>query len=347
MKAAVLYQTGSPLVVEEGIDIPDLKPGQVLVRIAYSGVCRSQLMEVRGKRGDDRYLPHLLGHEGSGWVVETGAGVGKVKKGDPVILGWIKGDGADCPGTLYQKGAIQINAGSVTTLSEMAVVSENRCTPLPAGIPMDTAALLGCAVPTGAGIVLNTAKPEPGSTVALFGLGGIGLSALISLNLFQCRRIIAVDVSEEKLALARELGATDVIHALKEEPLKVIADLTDGRGVDISLEAGGLTQTIEMAFQAVRKGGGRCLFASHPPHGEKIALDPHDLISGKQIQGSWGGGWQPDRDTPRYADHFRSGRLPLEKLISHRYPLEGVNQALDDLEAGRTFRALVEIDHHK
>ncbi len=343
MKAAILHQINSPLVIEEGIGIPELKPGQVLVQMAVSGICRSQLMEVRGGRGVDPYLPHMLGHEGSGWVVATGDEVRKVKKGDAVILGWIKGKGAEAGGTVYEKGSLRINAGSVTTLSELAVVSENRCVPVPSGMSMEIAALMGCAIPTGAGMVMNTLQPPSGSTVALFGLGGIGLSALMTLRLYHCAVVIAVDVSPQKLTLARELGATHTLDARKSDPLATIAGITHGKGVDFSIEAGGSTNTIEMAFQAVRKGGGLCLFASHPPHGEKISLDPHDLISDKLIKGSWGGEWFPDRDTPRFARAFVEHRLPLEKLIRDRYTLDNVNMALDDLEAGRVLRALVEI----
>lgn len=343
-RAAVLYELNQPLQIEE-LSLPPLKEGQVLVKLAYSGVCRSQLMEVRGKRGMDRYLPHLLGHEGSGAVVEVGPGVTKVKPGDQVILGWIKGSGLDVPGPLYRKDGKAINAGAVTTFAEYSIVSENRCVGLPQGIPLDCAVLFGCALPTGAGIVTNQLKPEKGSTVALFGLGGIGICALLALRFYDCRLILAVDIKDSKLELAREFGATHTINAAQQDPVQVIHKVTEGRGVDYSIESAGLTSSIEAAFLSVRKFGGLCIFASHPAFGDKIRLDPHDLISGKRIAGSWGGSSNPDQDTPKFARFYQEGNLPLERLLSRRYRLEEINQALADLESGDMVRGLIELDH--
>ena len=173
MKAAILEQLNSPLVIKD-IEIPSLAPGQVLVKLAYSGVCQSQLMEIKGKRGDDKFLPHLLGHEGSGVVMEIGESVTKVRPGDKVILGWIKGSGLNVNGAIYKSyDGKNVNSGGVTTFNEYSVVSENRCTILPGGVPMDIAVLFGCAIPTGAGIVMNTLKPYTGSSIAIWGLGGI------------------------------------------------------------------------------------------------------------------------------------------------------------------------------
>ena len=345
MKAAVLYQTGQPLFVEDGIEIPALHPEQVLVKLAYSGVCHSQLMEVRGYRGHDRHLPHLLGHEGSGVVIDIGAKVTKVKRGDYVILGWIKGEGHDIVGgTRFQKGDTVINAGAITTFNEYAVVSENRCVKLPEGIPLDIAVLFGCAIPTGAGIVFHEIRLVPENSIAVFGLGGIGLSALMTILLFECRTVIAVDIEGNKLQLARHFGATHVIDSSKENPVEAIRQITDGRGVDYSIEAAGIAKTIEQAFLSVRTQGGRCVFASHPRAGETIELDPFDLICGRQITGTWGGSCKPDEDIPRLASLYREHNLPLGNLLSHRYSLENINQALNDLEERKIVRALIEIE---
>jgi S-(hydroxymethyl)glutathione dehydrogenase/alcohol dehydrogenase len=344
MKAAVLYKTNNPLIVEKDLTIPSLRPGQVLVKVAYSGVCHSQLMEVRGMRGEDRFLPHLLGHEGTGKVIQIGEGVKKVEPNDLVVLGWIKGTGMDVPGTIYQKGDQKINAGPVTTFNEYAVVSENRCLKLPQGVPLDVGVLFGCAVPTGSGIIINTIKPAEGSIVAIFGLGGIGLSALMTTLLYDCSQVIAVDVEDSKLILAKEFGATHIINSRLENPVEKILDITSGRGVDYSVEAAGLVETIEQAFQSIRKNGGLCVFASHPKKGAKILLDPHDLISGKQIQGSWGGNSMPDQDIPKFAKLYLDGKLPLDKLISRKYSLEQINQALEDLENRKVARALIEFE---
>ncbi|MCX5805040.1 MAG: zinc-binding dehydrogenase [Proteobacteria bacterium] len=340
--AAVLFELNKPLRIIE-VDIPELLPGQVLVKIAYSGVCHSQLMEARGKRGVDFYLPHMLGHEGSGEVVEVGKGVKKVKPGDKVILGWIKGIGMDVPGTKYTKDGMTINAGGVTTFSNYSVVSENRCIKLPDGIPMDCAVLFGCAIPTGAGMVINQVKPNQGSSVAIFGLGGVGLSSLIAMNLFNCSVVIAIDIVEQKLQLARKFGASHLINAAKQDVLEEIDNITQGKGVDYSVETSGLASSIETAFQSVRKFGGLCVFASHPEFGDKIKLDPYDLICGKRIEGSWGGSSNPDEDIPKFAALYRKGKLPLEELLSQKYKLNQINQALDDLERSEIIRALIEL----
>jgi S-(hydroxymethyl)glutathione dehydrogenase / alcohol dehydrogenase len=344
MRGAVLWEIGKPLRVEDQIEIPTLEDGQVLVKLSYSGICHSQLMEVRGKRGKDRYLPHLLGHEGSGQVVATGNGVSKVSPGDWVILGWIKGKGKDVGGAKYQLGEQTINSGAVTTFSTYTIASENRLVPLPPQVPKDLAVLFGCALPTGAGIVLNEIQPKIGSSIAIFGLGGIGLSALLACNVFECDPVIAIDVSPDKLNLALKFGATHVIDARNQNPVEEVKKITEDNGVDYSVEAAGRTETIEMAFRMVRKNGGRCVFASHPEAGKKICLDPFQLICGKSIQGSWGGGSAPDVDIPRIAELYVQGNLPLELLLSKTYSLDEINEALDDLENQRVFRPLITFD---
>ena len=343
MRAAVLYACGTPLRIVEGVEVPPPGAGQVHVRLAYSGVCHSQLMEVRGGRGVDRFLPHLLGHEGSGVVLAVGDGVTKVGPGDRVILGWIRGEGADAPGPRYRLGDTVLNAGGVTTFNSEAIVAENRCFRLPEGVPLDIAVLFGCAVPTGAGIVFNELAPPAGAQAAVFGLGGIGMVATMALRAAGCR-VIAVDVEAAKLEAARALGVSDTIDARRDDPVQAIARLTEGRGVDFAVDAAGRTRTIEQAYATVRRFGGLCVFASHPPSGERLSLDPHDLISGKQIRGSWGGASHPDTDVPRFAALYRDGRLPVERLLGKRYSLDQVNDALDDLEAGRVMRPLIVLD---
>ncbi|MCB1192967.1 MAG: zinc-binding dehydrogenase [Flavobacteriales bacterium] len=342
MKAAILVKQNCSLSIEE-IEFPNLKKGQVLVELAYSGVCHSQLMEVKGFRGDDPYIPHLLGHEGSGIVREVGEGITKVKVGDKVILGWIKGKGLDAGGSIYDSPKIgKVNAGGVTTFNSHAIISENRIYKLPTGIPMDIAVLFGCAVPTGAGIIFNTIKPKKENTIAIFGIGGIGLVSLMSSVIVGCEKIVAVDIEDNKLKIAKELGATHIINANKEEPVKAIKSLTNG-GVEYAIDTAGLTKTIEQAFESIKRGG-VCVFASHPKHGAKISIDPYELICGKKIIGSWGGDSIPDRDIPVYADFYLQGKFPLEKLLTKRYTLEQINEALDDLENRRINRPLIELN---
>jgi len=344
MRAAILYELNKPLSVVNDIEIPNLERGQVLVKILYSGVCRSQVMEVRGGRGDDPWLPHLLGHEGSGVVVEVGEGVTKVKKNDEVILGWLKGEGLDAPGAKYKCGNQIINSGRVTTFCNYSIVSESRLVKKPIDLPFDTAVLFGCALPTGAGMVLNEIKPSAEQTVVVLGLGGIGLSALMAFKSLDIKSIIAVDISDEKLSLAKQLGATYILNSKTKDFSQSIFDLTNG-GADICVESGGLVSTIELGFSLIRKGGGRLLFASHPPEGEIIKLAPHELISGKHIAGSWGGATEPDKDIPRMFELFNSAKIPLQSLLTKRYTLDQINEAIDDLEAGNVFRPLIVMEH--
>lgn len=345
IQAAVLEKLGQPLVIKN-IELPSLLFGQVLVKVLFSGVCRSQVMEVRGGRGHDPWIPHLLGHEGSGVVIAVGEGVTKVKPDDEVILGWIKGDGLDVPGAKYRCGEQVINSGRVTTFCNYTVVSESRLVIKPTSLPFDTAVLFGCALPTGAGMVLNELNPPPDFSVIVLGLGGIGLSALIALKALGIKMIIAIDCSEEKLVLARQLGATHMFHSMNHGFQQATLDLTGG-GADICVESGGQVATIEMGFSLIRKNGGKLLFASHPPEGEMIRLAPHELISGKQIAGSWGGATVPDRDIPKMHTLFQNANTPLSALLTKRYTLEQINEALNDLEAGRVFRPLIVMQHPK
>ena len=341
--AAILNKLGSPLLIEK-IELPDLLTGQVLVKVLFSGVCRSQVMEVRGGRGNDPWLPHLLGHEGSGIVIAVGEGVTKVKQDDEVILGWVKGDGLDAAGAKYICGEQVINSGRVTTFCNYTIVSESRLVIKPTSLAFDTAVLFGCALPTGAGMVLNELNPSPDFSVVVLGLGGIGLSALMALKALGVKMIIAIDISEEKLDLAKQLGATHIFNSMSEGFQQAVINLTGG-GADMCVESGGQVATIELGFSLIRKNGGKLLFASHPPEGEMIRLAPHELISGKQIAGSWGGATVPDRDIPRMHTIFQNANIPLEALLTKRYTLEQVNEALDDLEAGRVFRPLIVMQH--
>ncbi len=339
--AAVLHNTKEKLQVQTDIQVPELKRGQVLCKIRYAGLCHSQLMEVKGLRGEDKFLPHMLGHEATAEVIETGPGVKKVKVGQSVVLGWIKGEGIDAGGAVYEHQGSAINAGPVTTFSNYAVISENRIVPLPEGFDDKTAVLFGCALPTGAGIVLNQVKPRPNSTIAIVGLGGIGLSALLALRHFAPAHIIAIDIESHKLDLARKLGATHCFRA-DESGIQEFRSAF-GEGVDYSIESAGRVDTIELAFDLVKRGGGLCTFASHPASGDKISLDPFELICGKRIQGSWGGACKPDTDIPIIAGLIKKHNIPVDLLLSREYSLDTINSALEDLEARKIARALIKV----
>lgn len=341
-KAAVLYEQNKPLVIEE-IEVPSLGNGQVLVKILYTGICRTQVNEMRGVKGPDKFLPHCMGHEASGIIEEVGPKVIKVKKGDYVVLTWIKGSGKDVPSCQYSLGEKKINSGAITTFNKYSVVSENRVVKISKEVPHDIVALLGCAVPTGAGMVKNTLKTTPENSLAVFGVGGVGLSAILYANSINCSKIIAIDINENKLELAKECGATHTINAQKEDALTKIKELTDNQGVEQAIESSGVKDVMETAFEALRKGGTMVL-AGNVKKGEKIAIDPYGLINGKKILGTWGGETNTDEDLPFYARQYLNGTLKLEKLITHRYTLEDINRAFEEIEKGNVGRALIKVN---
>lgn len=335
-KAAVLVKLHSPLELMD-LDLPELKSGQVLVKVAYSGLCHSQLNEIQGLKGEDRFIPHALGHEGSGIVEAIGSGVKKVKPGDKVVLTWIKGEGADVPSCQYGP----VNSGAISTFLTRAVISENRVVPIPVEMPLREAALLGCAVPTGAGVVKNEMNLKEGNSFAVFGAGGIGLSALLAAKGMGAYPLIAVDVNENKLSHARACGATHAIHALKQNPVEAILDFTKGIGVDYVFESAGQQKAMEQAFSALKAPGGLCVLAGNLPIGQRISIDPFDLIRGKRIVGTWGGKSQIDRDIKEYVGMSLNGEWDLSQLITHEVPLDKINDLILMLEGGEIARGLI------
>ncbi|MBI1337382.1 MAG: zinc-binding dehydrogenase [Phycisphaera sp.] len=339
--AAVLVQTGMPLELMD-LDIPVLKAGQVLVEIAYSGVCHTQLLEARGHRGQDRYLPHCLGHEGTGRVLEVGTGVVKVKPGDRVVISWIKGSGCDVPGTVYRAAIGTVNAGAVTTFSRMSVVSENRLTVLASEMDMRVSTLLGCALPTGVGAVVNTGQARPGMSVAIFGVGGVGMCALMGAISAGCCPIIVIDRIEHKLQIASTLGADYTIQANDSNVIEKLRSFVPG-GVDLAIEATGRTEVMTQAIESVRSRGGTAVVIGNARYGEKLKIDPALLNQGKNLLGTWGGDTVPDRDIPRIAAMLHHGRISPEPLIEREFKLERINDALDELESSRIIRPLVKM----
>ena len=221
------------------------------MEIEYSGVCHTQVLECRGYKGKDPFLPHCLGHEGSGVVLEVTPGISRVKVGQRVILSWMKASGLDIPGTVYEWQGKKVNAGGVTTFNTLAVVSEDRLTVLPDAIDSKSAALIGCAVPTGCGVVFNTASVRPGQSVAVFGAGGIGLCSIQAAAASGAYPIIAVDLLDEKLSLASRMGATHCLSAKEPGVAERIKEIVKG-GVDYAIEATGRPQVMLEALKSVR-----------------------------------------------------------------------------------------------
>jgi S-(hydroxymethyl)glutathione dehydrogenase / alcohol dehydrogenase len=339
-QAALLVQTGQPLVLAD-IETPALKPGQVLVEIAYSGACGTQVMEWRGDKGEDKWVPHCLGHEGTGTVLEVGSAVTKVKVGDKVVLSWIKGTGIEAGGAVYDWDGRKVNAGGVTTFQRHSVVSENRLTLLPPDLPMDVAVLLGCAAPTGMGAVYNVLKVQPGDAVAVFGTGGIGINALMAAALAGAMPVIGIDPNPTRRALAQLYGATHVIDAAGD----VLAEIKKivPQGVDLAVESSGIPAVMEQAINATRQQGGRAVVIGNAKHGAVLPLNPGVFNQGKSLLGTWGGDSVPDRDYGRYGRLLSSGRFPVRDLLSKPYSLAQADQALQDLAAGKVGRPLIDM----
>lgn len=339
--AALLIETGKPLEIEE-IEIPSLKPGQVLVEIAYSGVCHTQILEARGYKGKDPFVPHCMGHEGTGVVLEITPGVTRVAKGDRVLMSWMKGGGLDVPGTQYKgSGGKTVNAGGVTTFSNHSVVSENRLTKIPAGMELIDGTMIGCAVATGMGSVINTAQVRSGQSVAVFGVGGIGLCAVAGAKVAGATTIIAIDLNPAKLEVARAMGATHVIDGSQDAPA-AIQGIVKG-GVDVAIEATGRPEVMKRSLESVRNQGGISVVIGNARHDELLSFDPKQLNMGKQLRGTWGGDNIPDRDFARYCAMLINKQFSLEPLSTSHYTLAEINKALDDLESGKTIRPIISL----
>jgi S-(hydroxymethyl)glutathione dehydrogenase/alcohol dehydrogenase len=340
-EAALLVETGKPLVVAN-IAIPPLKPGQVLVEIAFSGACGTQLMEIAGAKGEDKWCPHCLGHEGSGTVIETGPEVTKVKPDDKVVLSWIRGTGMEAGGTVYDWDGRKVNSGGVTTFQRHALVSENRLTIVPNGLALDVAVLLGCAAPTGMGAVLNVLNVKAGNSVVVYGTGGIGLNAIMASALVGGTPVIGVDLNAARRDLARAFGATHVIDpAAGETPAQIRAIAP--QGIDVAVEATGNPLVMAEALAITRPRGGRAVIIGNARHDAVFTVSPSVFNEGKSLLGTWGGDSIPDRDYANYGRILSGDRFPVRRLLSAPYRLEDINQALDDLRTGKIARPLIDM----
>lgn len=343
MKAAILVEQRKPLVVDE-IELPsELDVGQILVKIHYSGICGSQLGEIDGAKGEDKFLPHLLGHEASATVLEIGPGVKHVKPGDTVVLHWRKGQGIEGAPPSYRWKGKKLNAGWIATFNEYAIVAENRMTVIPAGSDLEVAALFGCAVTTGFGVIENNANVRIGESVVVFGAGGVGLNIVQAAALVGAYPVIAVDLHENRLALAKSMGATHLINSSKEDALDRINKIVNGQGVDVFIDNTGQPAIIEMGY-SLTKPQGRVTLVGVPRNGEKIQIYSLPLHFGKALSGSHGGEAVPHSDIPRYHNLYQVGRIRLKELITERIALEDINAAIAKMRSGEASgRCLIEM----
>ena len=341
IKAAILEQLRSPLLLDE-IEVPALECGQVLVQIHQTGICGAQIGEIDGRKGEDRFLPHLLGHEGGGVVLETGPGVTHIRKGDHVVLHWRKGAGIHARTAKYSWNGRTVNSGWVTTFNECAIVSENRLTPIPKDIPFDVAALMGCAVTTALGLINNLAQLKIGQSIAVFGCGGVGLNVVQGAAMVSADPIIAIDIYDDKLALAAEFGATHLINSAKSDVREEVRKIVGPAGVDVFVENTGLVRLIETAYQLTANTG-RTILVGVPKHDEDITIHSLPLHFGKVLTGCEGGSTDPTVDIPRYLRLYQRGKLNLDRLITHRLPFAEINSALDKVRAGEVGRCVLSV----
>lgn len=370
IRAAVLHEIGSqapfaqsqPLRIEE-LDLDPPGPGEVLVRIKAAGLCHSDLSVINGVR--PRPVPMALGHEAAGEVVQLGAGVTDLKPGDQVVLVFVPSCGhclpcaegrpalcepgaeANAKGTLLS-GARRIHQHAhdihhhvgVSAFADHAVVSRNSCVKIDADIDPAEAALFGCAVLTGVGAVINTARVQAGTTVAVLGLGGVGLCAMLGALAAGARQVIAIDLHDSKLEIARSLGATATVNARDPDAIDKVKALTGG-GVDYAFEMAGSVQAMEAAYRMTRRGG-MTVTAGLPPPGHTWPLQQVSLVAEERtVKGSYIGSCVPSRDIPRYIGLYQAGKLPINRLMGERLALADINRGFDRLEAGESLRDLV------
>lgn len=342
MKAAVLVELNRPLEIAE-LTLPRLDFGQLLVEVRFSGICGAQINEIEGAKGPDKFLPHLMGHEGGAVVRECGPGVTRCKPGDHVVMHWRKAEGIQCAPPAYEWNGRRVNAGWVTTFNEMAVVAENRLTPIPKDVPLDIAALYGCALTTGFGVVNHDARLNIGESVVVYGAGGVGMTVILGASLAGAYPIVATDLFPEKLELARRFGATHTIAVAPGEDVnEALLDLNEGRPYDVAVDNTGRSSVIASAYK-VTGPQGRVILVGVPRHDDPITIDSLPLHFNKVLTGSEGGGTVPSRDIPRYLRLQKAGRFELGELISHRYKLDDINLALDAFRKGEALRCMIDM----
>lgn len=358
------FHVTRPLAIEE-VDLAAPGPGEVLVRVVAAGLCHSDLSVINGDR--PRPVPMALGHEASGVVLETGAGVDQLTAGDHVVFVFMPSCGhcnpcAEGRPALCEPGAAANGAGTllgghrrlawnghavhhhvgVSAFAEYAVVSQRSLVKIDRDFPLDIAAMFGCAVLTGVGAVVNTAQIRPGQSVAVIGLGGVGLAALLGTVAAGAETIIAVDLAEDKLEIARHLGATHAVNAASADAADQIRQVSKG-GVDIAVELAGSVKAFELAYRATRRGGQTVTAGlANPAH--TLSIQQVSLVAEERtVKGSYIGSSVPMRDLPRYMGLYRRGKLPIDKLLTSRSPLAGINEALEALASGRTVRHIFDL----
>jgi S-(hydroxymethyl)glutathione dehydrogenase/alcohol dehydrogenase len=336
--AAILVEQRKPLEIDE-LDVPALGYGQVLVELKVSRICGSQIGEIDGVKGPDKYLPHLVGHEGGGIVREVGPEVAHVKPGDHVVLHWRPGAGIQARAVKYSRRSETINAGNITTFQQFTVVSENRVTRIPVDVDFEIAALLADTLTTGFGAVNRNAQIEIGEAVVVIGVGGIGLGTVLGAHLAGAHPVIAVDVHDHKLAKAREFGATHTINS-KQEHLPDAVQRILGGPADAVFDGTGNPAVIEQAWK-ITSPRGRLILVGVMPHDRQFCFNTLSLHYGKVLTGSEGGMSRPQVDIPRILRLIDGGRIDPRGLVTHRCKLAEVNAAITAMRAGESVHTMI------
>ncbi len=347
MKAAVLEVIDQPLVVAE-VGLTPLQFGQVLVKVLVSGICGSQLMEIGGHKGNAKFVPHLMGHEGCGIVEEVGVGVTRVKVGDKVIMHWRKGDGVESDFPEYEYNGKRIKSGKVTTFSEYSICSENRLTPVPQDTPEELCALLGCSLSTALGTINDEAEVKFGESVMIVGAGGLGINLIKAAKLASAYPVISLDIHEHKRELALSLGADLFVNVATESLPEKLAEF-GLKDVDVIIECSGSKKAIEATLPFL-SGTGRYIMVGHPKPGESVEMLQAGHMfggEGKTIKATQGGGFNPSKHIERYVRLARKGNLDIRGIITHRTSLDDINKAIDAVRAGEASRILIVMQHDK
>jgi len=344
MKAAILTESHKPLVVAE-IELPgQLDYGQVLVKIHYSGICGAQINEIEAVKGPDKFLPHLLGHEGSATVLEIGPGVKSVKPDDTVVMHWRPSAGIQAAPAAYVWNGKKINSGWVTTFSEHSIVSENRLTAIPSDFNLKLAPLFGCALTTAMGVVNNDAQVKVGQSVVVFGVGGVGLNIVQAADMVSAYPIIGIDIIDLKLDMARRFGANHVFNSRKTDDLAGdIRKIAGSAGADVVIDTTGNPRVIEQAYNLTHPDG-KTILVGVPKKGDNVSIYTLPLHFNKVLKGSHGGSCVPHVDIPRYIRLVKAGKLKLDGLITHEFKLGDINKAIDLVKSGEAGRVLIRMD---
>jgi S-(hydroxymethyl)glutathione dehydrogenase/alcohol dehydrogenase len=344
IKAAILVELKRPLQVAEIEPPAELSFGQVLVKVHYSGICGAQVNEIEGAKGPDKFLPHLLGHEGCGTVMATGSSVKHVKVGDLVVMHWRPGNGIQSNTPAYSWHGKRVNAGWVTTFNDYAVVSENRLTPVPGDFDRKIAPLFGCAVTTAFGVINNDAGVKVGQSAVIFGAGGVGLNLVQAAAMVSANPVVAIDIVPAKLEMAKRFGATHCIDSRSTPDIDgAIRAIVGPGGADVVVETTGVARVIETAYSATHADG-KTILVGVPRKGDNISIYSLPLHFKKILTGSHGGDSEPHNDIPRYVRLMKAGRMTLDGLVTHEFPLDRINEAIALMRSGEAGRVVVRMD---